>query len=87
MYESTVLRRVFGPKRDEITGELRRLQNEELCDLYCFSKYYLVDQIQNNEMDGHAALMGERRVAQRVWWVKLRERDNLEDLVAAERII
>ena len=35
MFENRVLRRIFGPKRDEVTGELRRLHNEELNDLYC----------------------------------------------------
>jgi hypothetical protein len=33
MYENRVLRRIFGPKRDEVTGEWRKLQNEELNDL------------------------------------------------------
>jgi hypothetical protein len=33
--ENSVLRRIFGPKRDEVTGEWRRLQNEKLYDLYC----------------------------------------------------
>ena len=35
MSENRVLRRIFGPKRDEVTGEYRKLHNEELNDLYC----------------------------------------------------
>jgi hypothetical protein len=35
VYENRVLRRVLGPKRDEVTGEWRKLNNEELHDLYC----------------------------------------------------
>ena len=35
VFENRVLRRVFGPKRDEVTGEWRKLHNEELSDLYC----------------------------------------------------
>jgi hypothetical protein len=35
VFENRVLRRIFGPKSDEITGEWRRLQDEELNDLYC----------------------------------------------------
>jgi hypothetical protein len=35
VYENMVLRRIFGPKTDEVTGEWRRLHNEELNDLYC----------------------------------------------------
>jgi len=37
VFENRVLRRVFGPKRDEVTGEWRKLHNEELNDLYCSS--------------------------------------------------
>jgi len=35
VFENRVLRRVFGPKRDEVTGKWRKLRNEELNDLYC----------------------------------------------------
>jgi hypothetical protein len=34
VFENSVLRRIFEPKRDEVTGEWRKLQNKELCDLY-----------------------------------------------------
>jgi hypothetical protein len=35
VFENRVLRRIFGPKRDEVTGKWRKLHNEELNDLYC----------------------------------------------------
>jgi hypothetical protein len=35
VFENRALRRIFGPKRDEVTGEWRKLHNEELYDLYC----------------------------------------------------
>ena len=35
VFENRVLRRIFGPKRDEVTGEWRKLHNEELNDVYC----------------------------------------------------
>jgi hypothetical protein len=35
VFENRVLRRIFGPKRDEVMGEWRKLHNEELNDLYC----------------------------------------------------
>jgi hypothetical protein len=35
VFENSVLRRIFGPKRDEVTGEWRKLRNEELHDVYC----------------------------------------------------
>jgi hypothetical protein len=47
VYENRVIRRIFGPKRDEITGEWRKLYNEEL-----IIKYYGGDQIEKNEMGG-----------------------------------
>jgi hypothetical protein len=66
VFESRVLRRIFGPKRDDITGERGRLCNEEVYDLYCFTKYYLIDQIKHNELDRLTVLMGERRVARKI---------------------
>jgi len=42
MLENTVLRTIFGSKRDEVTGEWRKLYNEELNDLYCSLKSILV---------------------------------------------
>jgi len=53
MFENMVLRRIFGPRRDEVTGEWRRLHKEELNDL-CSSpqliQYCAGDQIEKNEM-------------------------------------
>jgi hypothetical protein len=45
-----VLRGVFGPKRDEVTGEWRKLHNEELNDLYSLPKYCAGGKIETNEM-------------------------------------
>ena len=42
MSENRVLRRVFGPKRDEVTGEWRKLHNEELSDLYSLPSFVWV---------------------------------------------
>jgi hypothetical protein len=42
VFENRVLRRIFGPKRDEETGEWRKLHNEELNDLYCSSNIFKV---------------------------------------------
>ena len=59
MFENRVLRRVFGPKRDEVTGEWRELHNEELSDLY--SLLYIVRVLKSRRMrwTGHVARMGE----------------------------
>ena len=45
-----MLRRIFGPRRDEVTGEWRRLHNEELNDLYSSHQYCAGDKIEKNEM-------------------------------------
>jgi len=61
-----VLRRIFGPRRDEVTGEWRRLHNEELSDLY--SSHNIVRVIKSRRMRwaGHVAHMGEDRGVYRV---------------------
>ena len=51
VFENRVLRRIFGPKTDKITGEWRKLHNEELNDMYS-TKYCSGDQIEKNEMGG-----------------------------------
>ena len=42
VFEKRVLRRIFGPRRDKITGEWRKLRNEELNDLYCSPNFVRV---------------------------------------------
>jgi hypothetical protein len=82
-----VLRRIFGPKRDEVAGECRKLHNEELNDLL-FTKYYSSDQISKNETCGVCSTYGARRgVLTRFWWGNLRERDHLENRGLGGRII
>jgi len=48
--ENSVLRNIFGPKRDEVTGEWRKLHNEELSDLYCSPNIIQVSK--RDELDG-----------------------------------
>jgi hypothetical protein len=55
VFENRVLRRIFGPKRNEITGEWRRLHNEEHV---LITKYYLGDQIKKNEVGGACSTYG-----------------------------
>jgi hypothetical protein len=61
MFENRVLRRIFGPKRDEVTGEWRKLLNEELHNLY--SSPDIIRQVKSRRMrwTGHVARMGEER--------------------------
>ena len=59
MFENMVLRRIFGPRRDEVTGEWRRLHNEELNDLYSSSNIVRVIKSRRMRWAGHVARMGE----------------------------
>jgi hypothetical protein len=63
VFENRVLRRIFGPKRDELSGEWRKLHNKELNDLYCSPKIIRVIEPRRMRWAGHVARMGgERRV-------------------------
>jgi len=59
VFENRVLRKVFGPKRDEVTGEWRRLHNEELNDLYSLPNIVRVVKSRRMRWAGHVARMGE----------------------------
>jgi hypothetical protein len=61
-----MLRRIFGPKRNEVTGERRRLHNEELNDLYSSPNIVRVIKLRRMRWAGHVARMGEVRGAYRV---------------------
>jgi len=60
------LRRIFGPKRDEVIREWRKLQNEELNDLYCSPNIVRVMKSRRMGWAGHVARMGERKGVYRV---------------------
>ena len=58
VFENRVLRRIFGPKRDEVTEEWRKLHNEELNDLYCSPNIVRVIKLKIMRWAGHVARMG-----------------------------
>ena len=66
VFENTVLRRVFGPKKDEVTGERRKLYNEELSDLCSLPNIVRVVKSRRMRWAGHVARMGQRRGVHRV---------------------
>jgi hypothetical protein len=58
VFENKVLRRIFGPKRDEVTGEWRRLHNKELYGLYSSPNIIGVIKSRRLRWAGHVARMG-----------------------------
>jgi hypothetical protein len=74
MFENRVLRRIFGPKRDEVTGEWRKLHNEELRDLYSSPSIIRISKSRRMRWAGHVARMGEKRNAYRLLVESQRER-------------
>jgi hypothetical protein len=78
-FENRVLRRIFGPKRDEVTGEWRKLHSEELHILY--SSQNTIRQIKSRRIrwPGHVARMGEEKRCTRFCWKSPKERDHSVD--------
>jgi len=82
-----VLRRIFGSKKDEVTGEWRKLHNEELNDLYCSHNIVRVIKSRRMRWAEHAARMRRGEAYTGFWWGNLRERDHFEDPGVDGRII
>ena len=77
VFEKRVLRRIFGPKRDDVTGEWRKLHNEELNDLYCSPDIVRVLKSRRTRWAGHTGF----------WCGNLMERDHFEELGVNGRVI
>jgi hypothetical protein len=71
-----VLRRIFGPKKDEVTGEWRKLHNKELRDLYSSPSIIRIIKSRRMRWAGHVERMGRRGTRIDYWWENQRERDH-----------
>ena len=71
---------IFGPRRDEVTGDWRRLHKEELNDLYSSPNIVRVIKSRRMRSAGHVARKGEERGCIGSWWGNRRERDHWGDL-------
>jgi len=85
MFENRLLRRVFGPKRDKVTGEWGKLHIEEISDLHSLPNIVRVVKSRRMRWVGHVAHMGEGCTG--FWWGNLRERGHWGDPGADGRII
>jgi hypothetical protein len=75
VFENRVLRRIFGPRRDKVTGGWRKLHNEELHNLYS------PPSVKSRRMRwaGHVARMGRRGLHIEYWWENQKKRDHWDD--------
>jgi hypothetical protein len=80
--ENGMLRKIFGPKRDEVTGKWRRLHNGELYDVYSSANIFRPIKSRRMKLLGYAGPMRKRSGAYSILWGKLRERDHLKDPIS-----
>ena len=87
VFENRVLRRIFRTKRDEVTGEWRKLHNEDLNDLYCSPN--IIRDIKSRRMRWarQVARLGRGEGYIGFWWGNLRERDHSKDPGIDGRVI
>jgi hypothetical protein len=76
VFENRVLRRIFGPKRDAVTSEWRKLHNKELHNLYSSPSITRIIKLREMRGAGHVARMGRRGMSIDYWWESQRERDH-----------
>jgi hypothetical protein len=76
MFENRVLRRMSVPKREEVTGDWRKLHNEELQNLYSSTNIIRMIKSRRMRWAGHVGRMGRRGIHIGYWWESQKERDH-----------
>jgi hypothetical protein len=79
VFENRTLRRIFGPKRDEVTGEWRKLHREELHNLYSSPNIIRQKKLRRMWWAGQAGERGDK--CRRFWWKSPKERDHSEEFM------
>jgi hypothetical protein len=75
VFENRVLRRIFVPKRDEVTGGWRKLHNEELHNLYSSPNIIRIIKSRKMRWTGHVEHIGRRGMHVEFWWKNQKERE------------
>jgi len=87
VFENMVLRKIFGPMRDEVTEDWRKFRDEEFNDLYSSSNIFRISKSRRMRWARHVAHMGDRKGIYRVMVGNLRKRGHFEDQGLDGRII
>jgi hypothetical protein len=75
VFVNKVLKRIFGPKRNELIGYWRKLHIEQLCNLYSLPGVIRMNKSRRMRLAGHLTHMGVRGMAIGFWWECQKERD------------
>jgi hypothetical protein len=76
VFENRVLRKIFGPKTNEVVGGWKKLHNEELHNLYCSPSIIRIIKSRRTRWAGHVARMGEKRNTYRILVESQKERNH-----------
>jgi hypothetical protein len=86
VFENRALRRIFGPKMDEVTGDWRKLHNDDY-NLYFLPSVIKMTKSRRIGWAGHVARLGRRGMRIGYWWESQKEKDHNEGIYVGGRMI